>query len=402
MQYVTNTFLDALRTNHNVVMRFEFYKPGVSGPIWSSTAMLTDSDQYLYVVDGTVSMDKKADIRSRLSMVLMDPTGEAIPTDADALLAPFTNEIKVYRGIQFYDGSVEYVLLGTWRLTDCDIDEADGGVRMTISGQDRARNVSRFVVERYYQPNIGDTYAEAIRAMILDRYPAVEFNGTAAQWNSMQNDQSVVIQALKRPTYTIGADLWKEARRLAAAIGCDLYFDRSGVCTMIRDPAFTYTSGVGAEPVFDFEDGDSAIFTGLKRKLSDSNRANEVIVTGEGTGLTGLPLRSTPAIDDDPTSPTYFYGSYGRVPKMETHDLLYTQIQVDDYAQLRLRQSLGAQELVSFPSLVAPHLDPDDIVSVTRSRLGLNKANYIIDTISIPLRAEGKMQTTLRERRALS
>jgi hypothetical protein len=65
------------------------------------------------VLDGTVSLDANAASRGRLDITL---PRDLVPTGATSLLAPFGNELRVGRGIEFPDGTREIVPLGVYRI----------------------------------------------------------------------------------------------------------------------------------------------------------------------------------------------------------------------------------------------------------------------------------------------
>lgn len=388
--------------NHTVSTYFEICPPGSTIPLLTTNPSASNVNTDIRIIDGKVTYDKQADVRARLDMTLVDPTETFVPTTSGDVITPWGNEIRAYHGVKFDDGTYWHSFLGVFRITDVVIDEHDGEVTIQVTGQDRSRNVSRNVNTIVYQHAFGVSFGQAIQTMLARQWPAIQFNDTPANWANLQNDHAVAtpLQA-QASALTEGVDFWSEARKMAKNVGCELFFNRDdGICYFVRDPAFAYTSGTGLLPVYSFYEGRDAIVTGATRRLSDSVAFNEVIITGEGNLLSGLPIRSVPATDTDVNSPTYISGPYGTVPLLETNSLIASQAALNDFAQLRLRQSIGAQEALSFRAVPVPWLKVDDLIQFTRTRLGIVTANYIIDKLTIPLKSDQLMDVTLRQRRS--
>lgn len=416
MQTVTAAFLSAISGDHTMAVKVEFLSPASNSVLLSieraeaqlvaasqgivpAPATPPQSTDNLRILDGSVTIDKNAEIRSHCNLKLLDPTFDLVPTMASDILTPFGNEVRIYRGVVLSTGT-EYVLLGTFRISDVETDESSGAAVINITGYDRSRNVARNVLTNFYAPAFSATYTDAIRAMLLDRYPSIIFNDTAAHWVALQNDSTVITPGNWTMVFQEGSNIWTQARAMAKTIGCDLFFNREGVCVLLPDPNLSlHQATTSVTPVANFIEGQTATFTAIKRRLSDQTTFNRVIITGEGSNL-GAPLRSVAADDTDTNSPTYISGPYGVVSYLETNSLVVTQGQADSYARLTLTTKIGSQELVEFPSIVNPALDVDDPITVTRTRVGVN-SSYIIGGLTIPLRPETAMQCRLREKRAL-
>ncbi len=407
MQSVSAKFLSEVATNHTMAVKVEFVFNGtVQHVIEPSNPATTASP--LAILDGQVVTSKRNSTRSTFTLKLLDPTFSYVPGSGNNLLTPYGTTVNIYRGVKYSDQTLEYVRLGTFRINKNEISENnDGAPVMSLSGSDLSRSVARNVlsVNAINAVTISNGllhYAEVIQALILYAYPAATFNDTVANWITFQNDTSVAFIAGVGVVYNQGADLWAEAVKLAKSTGCDLYCDRYGVFTMISDPSYTYTNaGIAPNPVAAFTEGSGSVFFKPKRTLDDQTAFNQWIITGNGQTNTGQPIQSVPAQDTDVTSPTYIGGTYGIVTKIESNPLMYTLNQINSYAQLKLRTTIGGQELVAAEIIPNPALDIDDVVVATRSRSGLSASLFIIDSTTVPLLAKNAMLIGLRERRAL-
>ena len=75
-------------------------------------AILLDTDEDLPVLEGSVTLDSNAEIRGTCDLRIAYD-GTRVPVDKDSELAPFGNEIQLFRGIEYPDGEVEMVSLGS-------------------------------------------------------------------------------------------------------------------------------------------------------------------------------------------------------------------------------------------------------------------------------------------------
>ncbi len=90
---------EAIRASHKIATR---------ATLLSNGAAVAE----LPIVDGSVSLDANAASRARVDLTLADDgTLDLVPDAPTSLLAPYGNEIKVERGIEYADGTIELVSL---------------------------------------------------------------------------------------------------------------------------------------------------------------------------------------------------------------------------------------------------------------------------------------------------
>ena len=367
---VSNGFLAALRTSHTRTARAE---------VWSGGQRAAELD----VIDGQVTVDGKAAIRRSCTVELSDPTGDYTPEGLESLLAPNGNELRLFRGVSV-DGVTpveEEVPLGVFVLSDVAVVETAQGVRVLAEGFDRSRKVQR---ARWEQPNVilpGTTYTNAIRDLIASRLPGTLFNFAEV------SDEA--------PNLILGQesdnDPWKDALKLADAIGHALYFDAAGYC-VLRPVLDVLTAPVS----FTYDSGELGVLTEVEKKLTDEGAYNGVVVVGEGPQL-AAPVRSI-VWDDDPESPTYYLGDYGRVPRFFSSEYLTSQAQADAAALAIFATLDGASEDVRFSAVVNPAHEAGDVIRAVSSGSKVN-SRYVLDSFSVPMGA-GPMQATTRRKAA--
>jgi hypothetical protein len=334
----------------------------------------------LPIVEGTVTLDQRAAVRGRCDLMLADDgTLGFIPDDGGDLLAPYGNEVRVSRGITFPDGTTELVSLGVFRIQEALVDDGPEGLTVRIAGLDRAQ---RFVDARFeepYQVAAGTNYATAIESVLTDAWPDVP---TSFQATSLTTPTLVVQE---------GDDRWAFAQAMARSLGMALYFDGDGTAVLTPD--------VLSSPVIELAEGAGGVLLLASRQWTREGTFNRVIATGENTGETA-PARGV-ATDDNPLSPTYYFGPFGKVPNFYPSPFITTDAQAEAAAQSILDREIGTTESVGFGALVLPHLEPGDTATITRERSGIDE-DHVIDSLTIPLSASEGMSGQTRARAVTS
>lgn len=365
---VSPAFLDAVTRSHEAVVTAEVHD------------VSTDTVVPLGVTDGSVVIDRTADVNRTCRLTLVDETGTLTVHDAEDLLAPFGNELRVSRGVRYLDGTTEEVPLGVFRITDWEASESADGLVVAVSGSDRSLVVQRAIWEDPYVIPSGVAVETALTDLLVDRFPAVSVNLPS-------------MGAETRKVVLDGADgdPWRDARTIAQGAGWELKFDGSGTVVAVKP------STPESEPSVTYLEGEQGVLLDLRRGVSTAaNVYNAVLATAENTGLT-TPLRSL-VIDDDPSSPTYYHGPFGKVPRRWFSPLATTQTQLDESARTLLDGILGANEDIDFRQIVNPALDDNDVVLMSRAPTGLEDVTVVLDVIEIPLTAAGAMRCSGRRR----
>lgn len=331
--------------------------------------------QELMLIGGDVTTEEGVAIEGSTHVALVDPTGELTVTDTQSLLSPFGTEIQVWRGVDTGDPDNDYISQGIFRVTGYNIHEAAGGIVTTLTGFDRALRCEGSLDHGFPIP-AGISYEAAVMAILLEKLPTLRFRmqktGLTTLSLYLATDKSV----------------WAEARRIARSVGCRLYFDRRGICVMA--PIQVQAQ---ATKVWDYIEGDNALFWDIDRNLYVDDLANVVVVQSTNTAGVGV---QGEARDLDPRSPTYSNGPYGQVVYAERTELVLTSGQARTMAQGILAQKLGASEVVTFSAVPNPALDIGDTISVTREALGIDHRLMIVQRIVLPLTAAEPMVVTCR------
>lgn len=362
----------AVLTDHTAVSKAE---------IWTSDQKLAD----LNVSAGSVmiSTDSAARRTCSVSLVTDRTTANLVPDNDFDNLTPFGNELRLYRGVQFANGTKEYVPLGIFVMTDVVIKDTNEGVAIDVEGTDRSLIISRAKWTAPYQMVTG-TLEDSISALLSDRYPDVQ---TAFPTTNVSINQ--VILGTENDN-----DPWKDAVEICELVGYDLYFDADGVVQMKQFPSLD-----GAVVVRLFEEGNGTTALSLERSISTNETFNGVIYTIQGSEVPE-PIR-VEAWDEDTSSPTYRYGKFGEVPTFVETSLLSTEDEAITAALNLLNSYIGAQETIAWTALVDPTLDVQDVVYIKSNGAKVDRL-VILDDLEIPLSPEEGMSANARTVRVVA
>jgi hypothetical protein len=355
--------------------------------ILSDDTLLADLTPYDLVQDGSVSVSH-SEIQRSGSLSLVDLTGELSPQDADDLFAPVGNQIRLWRGIDYEDGTApELMPILTGRFTAALADFP----RIELSDiYDRAWIVGGNLLEAVLTVALGSSLMDTIALLVATAYPGVPMNlpTTDEVTNAM--------------VFDAGSNPWQLAQDFAANVGMRLFFDPMGVLQAATEPSD------GDSPVLEYDDSseDCMALPGTAASLTGVG-FNGVTVIAENSNL-ATPLRSV-AKDLDPSSPMQWGGRYGRRMAPEIRDeKIASQAQCDARARQELQNQLGLVQTITIPSMVHPGLEAMDPlrISIARTQLTgtppIRDQFAILDSLTVPMRAKASSTITTRARRVVT
>jgi hypothetical protein len=135
---------------------------------------------------------------------------------------------------------------------------------------------------------------------------------------------------------------------------------------------------------------------GMTRVLTRTKTFNAIVAIGEGAS-SAEPVRGM-AIDDNSTSPTYFYGRFGQVPAFYTSAFLETEEACVEAAEALLQREIGLSYSIGFTTPINPTMEPYDVVSLKFSHREAPQV-HVLDTITIPFTETGVVDAATREQR---
>lgn len=337
---------------------------------------------------GSVTLDAPAASRGRLDMTVTDDgTLGLVPTEEGDLLNVYGNELKIERGL-YMPGESEptYVSLGVFGIQTAAPEDTGSSLSVKITGLDRSKRIIDARFETPGQVDIGTKVRDAIMDLILLADIGAEFDFADFD-KEIQNQPKI---------YEEQGDRWGLCQEMATDSGMELYLDGDGIYVLRPKPM-----NLDVNPVAEIVDGEGGTLVNVSAEWNREGIYNRVIATGEGTGLDAAVAPRGVATDDNPLSPTYYYGRFGKVPRFYASDMLYDDDDALNVAQGLLVKELGRQRKVTFGAFVNPALEPSDVIGVTRERAGVDE-NHILDTLTVPLDVSSAMTGNTRATQAVS
>lgn len=349
MRPASARFLSTLRGSHKAVFRARVCTTFQTG---------TDPDGIeIPILSGNVLSAATAKVRSTLDLT----TVYEWPRNAAGLLAPYGNELYVERGVEYGNGSKEWVGLGYFRIDTPDQDEAPNGP-IQIAGQDRMAGImdADFLTPRQFASSM--TRGQLVAQLVGEVYPSatVSWDDTGVRDGTIGFTVTTVTEDNSR--YNTLTDL-------ITSLGKVGYWRYDGVFRVETPPAISGT------PAWDIRGGKDGVLRRLSRSITRDGIYNAVAASGSV-----VPVWAAVA-DLNPNSPTRYGGRFGLVPRFYSSQFLTTTDQCRSAAEVLLRKSLGLPYSVNLEAIPNPALEPDDLIRVETER-------HIVDVITIPLDPE--------------
>jgi hypothetical protein len=323
------------------------------------------------VVDGAVSIDEVA-VRRSLDMTLVDPDGTLTPADARDLLAPKGTEIRIYKGLMV-NGAIEEVPLGVFGVTKPVVSAHNPGTQVKITAFDRVDSVRLHRFEVPWHISAGTLTTDAIGDIITSRLNCpVRVTSTGNTTNEVVYDEL--------------SDPWKAVQDLAAADSLVAYFDPLG--TAVIAPEGETDTGITYQP------GEQSMLLKTERSIESDRTYSGVIVKAEHPDAE--PIRVV-VWDENPSSPTYWQGPFGKRPYGFSSPLITTVDMATEAANTILARVSQMRQEARFTTVGHPGHDVGDVVTIIDPE-SRTSGRWTIYGGKVPLRLgpiEWKVRTAL-------
>ena len=369
-----------LRSSHQPTVRIGVYLPDEVG-IYSLVG-------YLGIEDGSLTVDYRRNIRRQATLrvasleTLVDYSFDYYYSSRDFLeeLTSNSAEVTVEWGLIYPDLTTEWVTLARLRVEESTRGALSAALDVSAA-YDLGTRVADFTFVTPYAPyDLGGTkltYVEAIRDIVDTSFPS----GAPPTWAI-----DAAVDAVSKPPdgTAFTGDRWNAINDLAKAINVTVGPDATGIWRI--DPVV-----VGREPVWTVAAGADGVLVAETTTYSRRDQFNAVGVRWENpNGSGGLAY----LVDNDPASPTYYDGPFGRKPKPEeTLSTVTTSDQAIAAATTMLEQSKGTTRGISLTALHNPLLEPNDVIAVFLPDGTAER--HVIDSVTLPL-AGGTMSLETR------
>jgi Domain of unknown function (DUF5047) len=363
-------------TNQVAVFQADLYLAG-------TTTLVAEA---LQITGGQVQVDRTAATRRQCQFSIADDERELIPllTGTNRVdLGPL--EIRPYRGLQFPNGRKECIPQGVFRVSKATVTD-EGTPTLQVTGYDRSRTVARAALTTTYVVANASPITSAISNLVDFCLPFdVPVNKAILSVDPATTHGTLVYHEQDNP--------WTHCEELGSVIGAEVFFDLDGWLTIQDTPDPANATDVA----FQFIDGITSTMLSVQHDLDDEPGYNGVVVVGDSSQNTSTVPRAL-VVDNNPNSPTYWFGPYGRVPEFVTDSAVNSQQQATALAQGRLRQRLGWTETYVVACVPHPALTEEDLIGITRAPSGVDDI-VSIEQMIIPFDTNTAMTMTCRTRR---
>jgi hypothetical protein len=325
---VSDRFLKRLAESHAVATRVQLFRTDGS---------VVDIEH----TGGSVPVDRSSAIRRTCTVTSADVS--LIPRTPTGQLATYGARLRIARGVYYGDGTSELVPVGVFRLDSVDGDVSEGPVN--LQGKDLSAIVADDKLIAPYTAT--GTIVGAITALIQRSIPDADVI-------SMIDDAPIGSR-----TFDVEADPWEGCREIAAAAGAEVYANADGVFVISVLPDL-----MTATPVWAVEATEGGVYISGNRAMTSDGVHNGVLARGENTVEFAPPVEYL-AVDNDPNSPTYWGGRYGRRPMFYSSSTLTTVAACTQAANLKLAAAKAPNASGDISSLPNPALEPGDVFRVT-------------------------------------
>jgi Domain of unknown function (DUF5047) len=314
------------------------------------------------------------------------PVTTAGSVDYGAPLAPVGNRAKVYRGIQYGDGSIWPPPYGFPVFAGCiETVALDQSGAVKVTANDLANEIVTADFETPMNSIPGNSVNTEFQRLVLDGLPSATF-GTSDTIH-----------------LAVGQLTWATDRAQALD---DILKGSSALWYPLADGSFvqrfTPWTLPGRQPVATFTDGVAGTALGTLGQhtitISRTGVLNSVVYVSDRQD--GLAALRAVARDTNPASPTYIRGKFGKKVGVISNQGASTQGQVNTAAlnELRKAQALG---FTWNPIGIVPDasLELGDLVTLRASGVS---ANQVVVAFTVPLRESGAMTVSTRAYTPLS
>lgn len=343
--------------------------------VWSGTeTLLAVPFEYTGTPEGGLAMDSggvAATLRSRVSRNLsLGVPYQMYPAEVTDLLAPFGNELRVYRGVLLGDGSDQYV----WPVFRGKISNISRTItNCTLTATDRAAEVLDHGFVSPQNSQTSNTVSEEFERLIREAIANPTF-GASDSFPGLVQQQ------------TWEFDRGTALDELATSVGAVWYPLADGSFVLRRFPW-----AVSSDPVMTFTDAPGGTVLQWTASRSRGSIWNVVTVTGER--LNGdMPVYAT-AQDDVLGSPTSVFGSFGIRSRLERQQQPSSQGGAQSAADALLRTYVTPTEEWSLQVIPDAALELGDVVLLNIE--GRQVTQVVVD-IQMPLDFSASMTVSTR------
>ena len=344
---VTNAFKAACRESHTVYSTVDLYIGDT----------LRVADVPIDVDSSSVKVDRSAFVRREATLTV--PRDQFAAADR-ALVRDLQQPgatVRVRTGFRYATGATETVPVLTGDIATVERDDA-GNIKVTAPDQAKAVIDNAFTAPRVSTK--GASYVAQIKQLITETDPDAYFQ------SSVDESAGSMLEVV-----------WEQSRadpisQIAVIGGMEVFASPVPHLWIIRPIATAQSL-----PKHVFAHGET--LTGVTDTVDWTGVYNGWTVRGERADS---PTVSAFVYDNDPNSPTYYYGPFKRRNNMWTSSLLLTVADCQAAGAGLIASSYGARNALKWETLRDPLMDGGDPCLV---HTGSEQWRMVLDSFTIPL-----------------
>lgn len=314
-----------------------------SNPAAGGPATLSD----LEVTSWSITDDRRSEVRRTGTVKIVSAAlKDELAQNTNSPLHPFGAEIHLRVGF-IYSASEELVPMGIFTVESTSFTEENDEITFELSDRMKVLQLSAFSRPSDYSGR----YASATLTEVVT---------STMPWVTVEYD-------FGRDILLPGGTVYSNARAdtltsIGVALGAEVYFNRLGVVKIVAVPSVT-SGTTASQAQWKIDVGDTGVLISANTSISRRDTHNRVNVTGTAAdGDTPPPYGYD--FDGNPSSPTYYYGGFGKIDLNVTRQEITTNDQAFFAAQQLLRNAVGLQKTISFKALQNAALDAGDLIHV--------------------------------------
>lgn len=334
---------------------------------------------------GSVSINYQQGVRRSISLTFVDTTGKFIP-DSNGNIVWLNKKFKVFVGLKDEISEKTYWFSqGVYYFTNSTSSRTGGDKTTTITGVDKfgifGSELGYNQLESTYLIPAGTNIYEAIKGILnLDLGNGYPIDPIEPILDPAFKDEVCPYDVSKAPSSYLSEILIE----LADILGSDIYYDGAGRLRV--DSGTIDASYSNKSAIWDFSDV-------LPEYIDPSVATNFVdfinTVKVVGNNINDKIYEYT-AYNNNPNSPTRINLIGQKLMYIESA-AVYNEERAKDYAEYKLNTLSIAQLAINFSCTFLPHLDVNQVISITDSYFNYDRQRFIVQSITIPLSFEGVM-----------
>lgn len=336
--YASTPFTEAVRYSHRAITRCELITPA--------------GDRYMLpVVDGTLTIDRRNQVWRTADLTLgLDQIGTVTRASIERLNV-LGSDIALYSGLYFENDSLELVQVARLRVQT--FERRLSAASIQVAGSDYASMLEEHPLTADYTNRLrGLDLVSAVTLLVTDSLPFV-----------MPGMVNRLVVGDGIPAWQVPFDATFDGdNRLDTIVS---WCEAAGVYFFnLPNGTFYLRSKTDFDdPVLTVSDGVGGVLIDANEAFSRLELYNAVSVTFDAPEGVTTPVRAF-VVDDDPASPTYWSGPFGRRVKQVSGVPAKTNAEAQVAAIAKLNEAKGINRGLRITGLRYPTLIPGDTIDV--------------------------------------